>query len=149
MKGRKVFLVMVVLILLFFSCSVSKGEWDNKLIESAKNGDLEGAKTAILKGADVNAKLNNRLTPLHCASTAEVAKLLVEKGADVNAKDDYGWTPLHNAAYNGHLEVVKLLIQKGAVVNAKNIDGKTPLKLAIEEGKADVANYLESVGGKE
>jgi ankyrin repeat protein len=50
---------------------------------------------------------------------------LLDAGADVNAKDEDGLTPLHRAALAGHKEIVELLITKGAEVNAKDNSGKT------------------------
>jgi ankyrin repeat protein len=58
--------------------------------------------------ADINARDNNGLTPLHCASGAgykDVVELLLAKKADVNAKMRLGWTPLHFAAAKGYNEV--------------------------------------------
>ncbi|MFH1448082.1 MAG: ankyrin repeat domain-containing protein, partial [Candidatus Micrarchaeota archaeon] len=43
-----------------------------------------------------------------------IARMLIRKGADVNTKSADGLTPLHDAAYNGHTGAVKLLIEKGA-----------------------------------
>ena len=44
----------------------------------------------------------------------EVVRFLIVKGADVNAKDDNGLTPLHWSAREGHLEVVQALIKSGS-----------------------------------
>ena len=114
-----------------------------KLIESAQNGNLEGAKTAISKGADVNAKIKSEdykgYTPLHLAAKnghLEVVKLLIDKGAVVNAKDDDGKTPLH---YASTAEVANLLFEKGADVYTKDNDGGTPLHYA---SSAEVAKLL-------
>ena len=57
----------------------------------------------------------------------------LEVGADVNARENNKWTPLHYAAYYGHKAAVELLIAKGADVNAKNNYGNTPLDLASGE----------------
>ena len=68
----------------------------------------------------------------------EVAELLIAKGADVNAKNDNGVTPSHLAAQKGHNEVVELLIVKGADVNAKTESGGTPLDYAIDDETANL-----------
>ena len=104
----------------------------------------EAAALLIEKGADVNAKSNQKYrkgyTPLHYAAergnARETAALLIEKGADVNAKGQNGATPLHRAVreyrkYNDTREIAALLIEKGADVNAKNKDGNTPLHQTV------------------
>ena len=40
----------------------------------------------------------------------EAVKQFLGKGADVSAKDDEGMTPLHYAAYNGHLGIFQFII---------------------------------------
>lgn len=41
-------------------------------------------------------------------------EILLATGADVNAKDNDGITPLHVASRGGHKDVTKLLLAKGA-----------------------------------
>lgn len=71
----------------------------------------------------------------------DVLKLLL-KGADVNTKTYEGVTPLMYAAQNGHLEVVKILVYNGANVNARPDDGATALIAATRFNHEDVMNYL-------
>ena len=64
---------------------------------------------------------------------------MINSGAEVDAKDNNGLTPLHVAAkereffHGGQvelLEIFKLLINSGAQFDIKNNDGKTPFDLA-------------------
>ena len=75
------------------------------------------ARLLLEHGADVNARENDRFTPLHAAAqngTVEVVRVLLEYGANVGAEDGGGRTPLQVASSNDHDEVVKLLLEHGA-----------------------------------
>jgi len=132
-------------------------------------GNIEAVKQHLAAGADVNAKHDTGMKPLHDAAMygrKEILELLISEGADVNAKNDARWTPLHYAG--GSKEVAELLIANGADVNAKNDgaewnaknkDGDTPLDVMQAEGdlldtskdkasKKEVAALLRKHGGK-
>jgi len=114
------------------------------LHEAATKGDIAGAKWLISKGADVNARDKDDMTPLHHATEygrKKVAELLIVKGADVNAKDRWIWTPLHYACWKNHKDMAELLISKGADLNAKGDEG-TPLRVAVDNGHKDVVEFL-------
>jgi ankyrin repeat protein len=86
---------------------------------AAQDGDVEGVKTLIAEGADVNSFDDLAMTPLHWAARGEhieVMKVLIEAGADVNAHDEsrIGNTPLCEVAGNCSLEVARLLVESGA-----------------------------------
>jgi ankyrin repeat protein len=111
----------------------------------------------IAKGADVNARDEDDLSPLHYASQKEISELLIAEGADVNAMDRHGKTPLYTAA-GGHKEVVELLIANGVDVNVKDEDGETPLDYSEKvyswdsperkTAKKQTADLLRKHGGK-
>ena len=120
-------------------------DWDNELLEAARNGDLIKVQTLLEKGANPNAKDDDGKTPLHNAvkeGHVEIVKLLLEHGANPNAQDDGGLTPLHSAAFHGYVEIVKLMLEHGANPNAKTILGHTPLHIAVQEGYVEIVKLL-------
>ena len=58
--------------------------------------------------------LNDELFAAARAGEAAAVKSALDRGADVNAKFRYGTTALFKAAEKGHTEVVKLLFERGA-----------------------------------
>ena len=105
----------------------------------------------IKKGADVNAKAADGVTPLHIASEnghGAVVEALLAKGADLNATIADGVTPLYMASQNGHGAVVEALLAKGADMNAIRTNGWTPLDVASQKGHAAVVQALLARGAR-
>ncbi|XP_022727983.1 ankyrin-1-like [Durio zibethinus] len=75
-------------------------------------------------------------------------KSCLAEGANVNGKDQNGWTPLHWAAFKGRIESVKVLLNHGAQVNLLDDNGYTPLGCAVEAGHVQVALLLIAHGTK-
>ena len=61
---------------------------------------------------------------------AETVRLLIKHGADVTARDEAHLTPLHLASSQASTETVRLLIEHGANVSARDRSRRTPLHLA-------------------
>ncbi|KAN0137681.1 Ankyrin repeat-containing domain protein [Lactarius tabidus] len=118
---------------------------------AASEGHLEVARMLLERGADVNSKNDEGLTPLQRASQiqqegkSDIMRLLLDYGANANVYDKRRNTPLHFAASEGHLEVVRMLLELGADVNSKNEKGLTPLLQALQgrrEGHRDIIQLL-------
>ncbi|MBI3039830.1 ankyrin repeat domain-containing protein [bacterium] len=78
--------------------------------------------------------------------TTDIIGKLVSNGADVNAKSENGLTPLHCAGDTGNIEGVRSLLKLGAKIDAQDNDGDTPLHLAIQGGRKELVEFLLSSG---
>lgn len=67
-----------------------------------------------------DAKSDDSWTPLHFATDLDLAKRLLAKGADVNTRTNDGLTPLHLAANDGSADLAELLLANTAKVDAKD-----------------------------
>uniref|UniRef100_A0AAR2IRU1 Poly [ADP-ribose] polymerase n=2 Tax=Pygocentrus nattereri TaxID=42514 RepID=A0AAR2IRU1_PYGNA len=89
----------------------------------------------LRKGANVNEKTKDLLTPLHLASEKshnDVIEVLLKHEAKVNAVDSQGQTPLHRAARCGQLQTCRLLISAGCDPLITSLQGFAPAQLANE-----------------
>lgn len=100
----------------------------------------------ISKGANVNAKGKNGLSPLYCASLkgqVEIAKYLVSQGADVNTQDNNGASALHAGVSQGHVGIAEFLVSQGADVNG---GAYPPIALTVMHGNLEMTQALVSLG---
>lgn len=103
--------------------------------------DLAWGKSALQKGADVNAadQETGETLLIHAVGQQNeaFARLLLSFGADVNAADRQGRTALHNAARGDSEALLNLLIAHRAR-SQKNVFGNYPLDVAamIDNEKA-------------
>ena len=96
-------------------------------------GDVNGLKTALAKGADVNARDDKGWTPLmHAADKGYslMMPFLLEAGADPNLRLPDGATALFIAVVHGHLEIAAALLRAGADASIVGPRDQTPLDIA-------------------
>ena len=82
----------------------------------------------IRRGADVNARDRNGVTPLVLAVNlgfVEGVELLVEYKARVDDSNDAGETPLISAVHRRHAELARLLLKAGADPDRKDNSGRS------------------------
>lgn len=121
-------------------------EIDNQLINYAGNGNLEGIKQALKKGANIKGvEPQMGATALIAGSISgnvEIIKLLIDAKSDVNAKSNEGSSALYYCAAQGNAEGVKILLENKAEANAVNGNGETALMRAAYGGHTDVVKAL-------
>ena len=129
---------------------------DKRLLEAAKNGNIDAIRALIAEKVDLNARDEEGYTALHLAAYnghVEAVRALVKVAGDEiidiqNSKDRY-YTPLHYASRMGHAEVVTALLELGANPMIADVSGRNPLHNAAENGCTEVARVLgKKVGAK-
>ncbi len=95
------------------------------MVAAAQTGPAEGAR--FLPGS---------VRPI------DIAKMLVKKGADVNAKAKNGMTPLMIAATHNSPPMIGLLMDAGADPDAKNALGQTASDVAKINGNEEAAQAI-------
>jgi ankyrin repeat protein len=77
------------------------------------------------------------------AERNDIARALIDHGADVNARAENDLRPLHTAAARGNLESATLLLENGADIGAVTKDGKTAATYAEERNHPEMVEFLQ------
>lgn len=125
-------------------------EGGGDLFKAIFTEDVQGVRSAIASGSNVNTRNKNGKTALMLAiekGNVNIVELLTKAGADVNVRNKARLTPLMIAAEVKEFEIAKVLIAAGAQVNAKGPSEKgTPLVIAVREGDPRIVKLLIDSG---
>lgn len=142
---QKVFLFSLAGLLFFQTATPTKQELNDQLYEAVRKGDVAAVKSALDRGADVNAKFRYGTTALFKAcerGNAEITKILLDRGADTKVKDTfYGATAMSWAIDGKHVQVVRLMLEK----NADEVEDV--LLTGVREGNAELLQVALDRGG--
>lgn len=130
MNKRRVFILIMALILVFAGAAAGGG--DDDFMKAIAKGRLDFVKNAVFGGADVNMKDKNGFTPLMLAANfghVDIVKYLVENGARIDDTSKNGDTALAIAEVKGNAEIADYLRRKSGKAkgeeNKASEDGKT------------------------
>lgn len=123
----------------------SSGEPDaipSKLLEAASIGDVDGIKTALAEGANIDTTNVNGWSAASFAVSAgryDALVALIEAEIDLNQANLEGMTPLMYAALQGDKEIVELLLTHNADPSIATESGMTAFSVAMEGGRKVVS----------
>ena len=123
----------------------AKATRPDALHRAAKAGNLEGLKTALAAGADVNARDGRGWTALMYAVNKGyllVVDPLLAARADPDVRAPDGATALFMAVAHGQPEIIALLMEAGADVSIKGPKGKTAEDVAGMSGDSALRRAL-------
>lgn len=98
---------------------------------------LDALSTNAIRNTPLHAALAGATNPT-------LVRRLILAGADVEARGESGIQPLHLAASRGNDALCDLLISRGADPQAAMEDGTTPAKLATQRGFPELAEKLQA-----
>ena len=119
---------------------VTAGGTDAPVADAAMRGDVEGVRTLLRGGADVNAAQGDGMTALHWAALngdLKTMDVVLYAGAATEPLTRVGaYTPLHLASSRGHAAAVTRLLDAGGKPGPFTATGVQPLHLAAQAGDA-------------
>jgi ankyrin repeat protein len=124
---------------------------DCGLTQAVFNKDVDGVRSAIAAGANINAVDAAKMTVLMTAAATrqlECVKLFLEGGADIHAVDAFGRCVLLHAVLGGSSDIVDALTAAGANPNTVDDSGWSLSMAAIRIGNQPVLRSLLRAGAQ-
>ncbi len=133
---------------------------DAGLLAAAQKNDFEQVKSALEKGANVNAAVKSSQlehwkgnvspyegnTALHFLvehGNVEAVRYLLDKGANIDSANQFGNTPLMLSASHSLRELTRLLLDRKANVALKNRWGSTARQFAAKRFPTNESRAVE------
>lgn len=123
-------------------------ELGKRLLSCAKQGDTEGVRQLMSRGAPFTTDWLGT-SPLHLTAQYgkyDTCEVLLRAGCSRDARTKVDKTPLHVAAQEGQADICELLLKHGAEVDAQDMLRMTALHWAVERGCRQTVELLVRYG---
>jgi ankyrin repeat protein len=120
-----------------FQAATMAASLDEALLDAADKSELGTIRTLLAKGANIEARDEDKNTALIyavCRERLDIVEFLLSKGANVNVQGYRQQTPLYNAVGRMNPDLVKLLLDKGARADAVTQSGWTIMDNVSQDG---------------
>ncbi|KAG8197886.1 hypothetical protein JTE90_020266 [Oedothorax gibbosus] len=140
-----------IIVRVYFGLAEYISPSDNELLDSVRKGELQGVRTYLEGGGDVNFADVYGRSLLHLAAhsgSVELVKFLKHKGANVHMEDKIcGRKPVHIAANEGHFSVISFFHDgmASSIIECDKINW-TPLHYAVFKGDLNTVTFLVEHG---
>ncbi|MBO9626991.1 MAG: ankyrin repeat domain-containing protein [Microbacterium sp.] len=118
---------------------------DQRYLDNAAAGDLDGVRAALAAGADRDALDHEEATAILRAARGghlDVVRALIAEGVDIDAQDQTCVNPFLWGCLSDDLELVRTMAEAGADLKRLTRMGGNGLTPAAEKGYLDVVTYL-------
>jgi serine/threonine-protein phosphatase 6 regulatory ankyrin repeat subunit B len=137
---------VILLIILWISPLLLKGQNCQKLFQSVAENDTESVRILLLKNTNINCKNEIGQSPLALAvikDNVDMVQLLLDQKANINLPVTTTLeTPLILAAKAHNQQLVRLLLENGADPNIADSAGRTPLIWCCIRNDYELIKYL-------
>jgi hypothetical protein len=146
--------IVSIVLVLGTQFALAAPECQRDLVAALDASNESDVKRLLDAGCDVDTRIGIG-TALHRVRSTVIARLLISRGADVNKRGMQGITPLHNLVYALNVprertdereRIVRLLVESGADPNIKKEDGATAFHEAARVGTIEMVRILSEAG---
>ena len=147
--SRFLFISGIAVLLVGGCASEEFTQKDADLIHAIRSAGPKEYRSALVSGANVNARDAEGMSPILMAAIADkpdCIRDLVKHGADVNSADLKGNTPLHIAAGKTYPDTLNALLEYPVDIDVHGSLGRTPLMDAARLGNPEAMKLLIGKG---
>ncbi|WP_455427313.1 ankyrin repeat domain-containing protein [Dryocola sp. LX212] len=124
---------------------MTDNELTTEFFNAAEQGNLDGLKSCLAKGADINSTNRQQRTAITLASLNkkyDCVEYLISAGADINKQDETCFNPFLISCLNNDLTLLRLVLPANPDLNCLTRFGGVGITPASEKGHVEIVREL-------